>query len=321
MDETLANVIIILFVVVWATLIGRRIWLKKTKSRSENDVPEDGRPLIKPAPEKQQKSRTQNSSDLLNTWGRISLSVSSEDGTVLEKDTAFIVFTHEDAEAGLSAIGYAESDLIGKDASKQIKDEPFTVFRFADGYRTFNFTPLSEKEIASFNLPAEPPWLKFYGRQGNAGRPWRDDPSLVGKFHPGFPDHIEALFFFPEHGNVEKMWVGLDNIDYKVEGYSGKLLNEPHTPSSLSKSSRVTIRATPGHETPIYISKITRKNLKKWQGKCQACGFDLIMVSVADFVTKTFPDIPSNGILEMFTMRCALCNETMNIQKKKSRKK
>ena len=44
------------------------------------------------------------------------------------------------------------------------------------------------------------------------------------------------------------------------------------------------------------------------------------MVSVADFVRKTSPSIPSSGKLEMFTMRCALCNETMSIQKKKSQK-
>lgn len=202
--------------------------------------------------------------DLLNVWGRISL----EDGT------PFVVFSHEDKKAGLSAIGYAESDLLAKKTTNRIKKLPFTIFRFTDGYKTFNFHPLSEKEIVSFNLPAKPSWLKFYGRQGNAGRPWRNDPSLVGKFHPGYPDHIEALFFFPEHGTIEKMWVGLDNIDYKVEGYSGKLLNKPHTPSSLSRGSRVTIRVTTGHETPIYISKTTRKNLKGWQGKCQSCGFD-----------------------------------------------
>ena len=160
MDETIANVIAFLFVIVWAALIGRRIWLKKTKSRSENEVQEDGRPLIEPAREKQKKYRPQNSNDLLNGWGRIS----SEDGTSSEDDTAFIVFTYEDAEAGLSAIGYAESERIAKNAAKQIKDQPFTVFRFTDGYRAFNFTALSEKEIASFSLPPEPPWLKFYGR-------------------------------------------------------------------------------------------------------------------------------------------------------------
>jgi hypothetical protein len=321
MDETTANVIAFLFVLVWAILIGRRIWLKKTKSRLENDVPKDVRQLIEPAREIQQKYRTPNPSDLLNVWGRISLRVSLEDGTTLEDSTTFIVFTHEDKKAGLSAIGYAESELLAKDAAKRIKDQPFTIFRFTDGYRTFNFTPLSEKEIASFNLPAKPPWLKLYGRQGNAGRPWRDDPSLVGKFHPGYPDHIEALFLFPEHGKVEKMWVGLVDIDYKVEGYIGKLLNKPHTPSSLSKGSRVTIRVTPGDETPIYISKTIRKNLKGWRGACQACGFDLVMIPVADFVRKTFGGFPSNSEWEMFTMRWALCNETMGVQKKKSRKK
>ena len=52
MDETIANVIAFLFVIVWAALIGRGIWLKKTKSRSENEVQEGGRPLIEPAREK-----------------------------------------------------------------------------------------------------------------------------------------------------------------------------------------------------------------------------------------------------------------------------
>ncbi len=77
MDETTANVIAFLFVLVWAILIGRRIWLKKTKSRLENDVPKDVRQLIEPAREIQQKYRTPNPSDLLNVWGRISLQVIS----------------------------------------------------------------------------------------------------------------------------------------------------------------------------------------------------------------------------------------------------
>ena len=247
-------------------------------------------------------------SDLLNVWGR----VSAPDGTT------FIVFTHEDAEAGLSAIGYPVSDQLTKVEARKITDQPITIFRFSDGYKTFNFSPLSQEEIAFFNLPAEPEWLKFYGPQGNPGRAWRDDPALVGKFHPGYPDDIEALFFFPEHGNIEKMWVGLVDIDEEVGGYIGKLLNTPNTPSSLTEGSRVTIRTSPGEESPIYISETTRKNLQEWQGTCQACGFDLIMVSVADFVRKTFPSIPANGELEMFTMRCALCHETMGVQKRKS---
>jgi hypothetical protein len=182
-------------------------------------------------------------------------------------------------------------------------------------FLTGNFTPLSQKEIASFNLPAEPDWLKLYGPQGNVGRPWRDDPSLVGKFHSGYPNDIEALFFFPEHNRIEKIWVKLVDIDDKVGGYIGKLLNTPNTPSSLTKGSRVTIRVSPGEETPIYISKTIRKNLKGWRGACQACGFDLVMIPVADFVRKTFGGFPSNSEWEMFTMRCALCNETMGVQK------
>lgn len=304
MDETVARIILILF---GALLIGRWIWHKKAKSKLQKDVPEDEHPLIEPVREIQKKDRTQNPNDLLNVWGRVSL----PDGTT------FIVFTHEDQQAGLSAMGYPVSDQLTKEEARRITDQPTTIFRFSDGYKTLNFSPLSQEEIAFFNLPAEPEWLKFYGPQGKSGRPWRDDQSLVGKFHPGYPDHIEALFYFPEHGNIEKMWVGLVDIDHEVDGYIGELLNEPHTPSPLSKYSRVTIRVTPGHETPIYISETIRKNLKEWQGTCQACGFDLIMVSVADFVKKTFPNFPSNGELEAFTMRCALCDETMNVQKNK----
>ena len=60
MNETVANVILFLFVVVWAILIGRWVWNKKAKSRLEKEVPRDVRQLIEPAREIQQKYWTSN---------------------------------------------------------------------------------------------------------------------------------------------------------------------------------------------------------------------------------------------------------------------
>lgn len=66
MNEMIANVIAFLFVTVWAILIGRRIWLKKAKSRLENDVPRDVRQLAEPAREIQQKYWTPNPDEKRN---------------------------------------------------------------------------------------------------------------------------------------------------------------------------------------------------------------------------------------------------------------
>jgi hypothetical protein len=199
--------------------------------------------------------------EFLNVWGCIVL-----------KGKPCLVFTYEDPGAALSGRGDFVTDPITVEQAKRVVERPILIVRFPLGFHSYQFRPLSQDEITSLNLPAKPPWLKYYGPQGNIGHPWRNDPSLIGKFHPGYPNDIQAMFYFPKHGKTEAMWVRLQAVDREINGYIGTLLNQPYTPSTLSKGMRVTIRVTTGVDYPVYISEITRRNLREWKAACSVWG-------------------------------------------------
>lgn len=142
--------------------------------------------------------------------------------------------------------------------------------------------------------------------------PWRSDPALAGRFHPQAPDDLEALFFFVEARQVEKMWVRLDAVDDEIGGYSGNLLSTPYARGAgVAAGSRVAIRCTPGAGDPVWVSDATRANLRAWRSPCEACGFDLLFEPVEVIASRQFPSAPPDWAPLAFTTRCPLCGGTM----------
>lgn len=172
-------------------------------------------------------------------------------------------------------------------------------------------TALSAADVARLGLPAEPEWMQFF-KPG----PWTSDPRLAGKFHPEYPDDLQASFFFPSTGNVEQMWVRLERAEPALEAYAGKLLNTAHADASIAAGTTVLIRPAPGASIPVWLSPAVQENLRDWTAKCSACGFDLVVEPVSALLARQFANAPPGATFEALTTRCAMCRNTQMVTRR-----
>lgn len=232
-------------------------------------------------------------------------------GLVRPQDQYVLVFSYTDPQAGPSAKGamLAAETPTPEEAALAMSRPNITV-RVGPGLAV---VPLSAHEIARLALPAEPEWMSFFR---GAPTPWTSDPFFKSRFHPEFPNDLQAHFFIITAKKVEQMWVRLDGPTPMASTYSGVLLNTAHSDPSLAQGMRVKIRGAPGAKAPLWLSPAMEANLQSWDAKCTACGFDLVLEPVADVVARSFANAPPGTVFEAFTTRCAMCNQTMQVQKK-----
>ena len=63
----------------------------------------------------------------------------------------------------------------------------------------------------------------------------------------------------------------------------------------------------------LWVPPAAAANFASWSTVCEACGFDLLFIPVAELATMTFPQMPPGAIVERFTTRCLMCKGTMHI--------
>lgn len=229
---------------------------------------------------------------------------------VLGADT-FLLYAYTDRSAGPSAKGtkLAGSQPTHDDARRAV-ERPDATLRLAG----MNPTPLSSEWIAYLQLPAEPGWMLHVGDSG--GTPWRRDPQLQGAFHPQFADDLEATFVLLAHKTLEKMWVRLDAAAPSI-GYRGALLNSSHVEPTLAAGTRVMIRPSRSHPPALWVPEgPAADNLRTHTAVCEACGFDLVFIPIAELQKMQFPDLPPGMELEQMTTRCLMCRSTMHVARR-----
>lgn len=222
-------------------------------------------------------------------------------------DERFLAFAYIDAMAGPSAKGVQVDGAVTPEQIEQLARFPGSTFRMPMG----QVLPLTEEEVAQLGLPGEPEWMQHY-RQPET--PWAKDPRLTQAFHASYPNDLQAMFFMPMTGTVESMWVSLQSEDAAVGGYSGRLLNDAQSDTSLRSGTTVTVRPTQGVHQPVWVSDVVRSNYSKYRGACTECGFDLLLTPVETIIEQTFPDVPDGARLEQFTTRCAMCQGTQSLK-------
>lgn len=222
-----------------------------------------------------------------------------------------LAFTYVDARGELSARGGKLPPDFTPDALHAAVELPGASFRGLPG--AWIAVPLDDDERARLQLPAVPSWMKQLAPPP-ASQPWRTDPALAGKFHPSYPDDLEALFFFHTHQRVERMWVRITDVAADLGGYLAQLLNTPHTPVGLQAGAQVVIRAAPGAASPVWLSDAARDNLARYQALCHDCGFDLLLVPADEIARAQFPGAPEGAVIMQFTTRCAMCRGTMTVE-------
>ena len=145
---------------------------------------------------------------------------------------------------------------------------------------------------------------------------WHRDPRLTGRFHPDYPNDVEALFLDRTLGAIEKLWVSLIDLDLTTGHYVGVLLGEPTKTKRVCQGTRVMLRMTAGAREPIFIGDIEGDNLRNFRAACSGCGSDVLFDPAVQAATKQFGGLPTATTMDAFTTHCALCDGEMLVMRR-----
>lgn len=229
--------------------------------------------------------------------------------------SSFVGFVYFDAHAGLSARG-------GPLGSKFV-EQPSMTLRLPLAAAEL----LADDEVAAWKLPARPPWLTPEGVQASA--PWRNDPALVGQFHPSFINDVQIIVHDGEPRRTGKKpelcWVRVGGVEqgprrrflhsaaastHAFDGtvYLATLLNQPHLLTSVKQGDALCFYADVSANSPLLVSTAYLAERAAWRvqpcDRCGLCeGFD-----PPSLMAKTrFPDTPAGVEMLTFTALCAVC--------------
>ncbi len=151
-------------------------------------------------------------------------------------------------------------------------------------------------------------------------KPWRSDPVLAGRFHPEYPDDLQAIVHnggprFTDKP-AELIWVTV--IGKHGKAYRGKILNQPHGLESVKQGDEILFLAVAAAEHPFQVSDKYLTERDDWVIKpCSKCGFAELFDAPSDLVKKVFPNVGKNPNEEMeaFTSFCPMCGGVQVVHK------
>lgn len=146
---------------------------------------------------------------------------------------------------------------------------------------------------------------------------WRNDPALTGRFHPDAPDDCQVVV----HAGgprltataPELVWVRV--VSKRGDAYRAKLLNQPTQIPGLSAGDEILFLASSGSPYPVMATEAYLAERKGWVIQpCDKCGLSELFDAPSDLMRATFPNLPADAAMEMFTAFCPLCGGVQGVE-------
>lgn len=152
--------------------------------------------------------------------------------------------------------------------------------------------------------------------------PWRQDPLLVGRFHPKHLDDLQVVVHDggPRMSAIppELMWVRLHEValafgpDWRT--YRGVLLNQPQRLPNLNVGAELLVLPVRGSPHPIRTSMHYLVERAEYDViPCNKCGFSELFDPPSTLIAKIFPNIPEGSRMERFTTFCPICGGAQEV--------
>jgi len=168
--------------------------------------------------------------------------------------------------------------------------------------------------------------------------PWREDPSLAGRFHPQCPDDIQVLVHDGEPRRTrrapEACWARVSAVHGTLQAaiapkdaklpfdesvvrwaprtvYRASLLNQPHQLQSVKSGDEILFVHAPGIPHPLRVLPAYLEERPRWAfAPCDRCGADQSLDPPTVMARTRFPDAPAGSVPVAFTAFCP-CGGTM----------
>ena len=146
--------------------------------------------------------------------------------------------------------------------------------------------------------------------------PWTKHPRLQGRFHPQYPDDVQVVIHDGgprlTHLAPEVVWVRIG--DGEGDLFTGTVLNQPITLTTVSSGSSIRFKVPASGELPLMVTEKYLLERSDWIiHACDRCGLTELFDAPSDLIRIVFPSGPEQ--LEMFTAICGWCGGVQLVQR------
>ncbi len=139
--------------------------------------------------------------------------------------------------------------------------------------------------------------------------PWRVNPKLKDKFHPEYPDDIEAIVhegFRVSDSKPEQMWIRVQEFDGSI--FKAILLNQPFQLKNLKQGDKCLFILEPKLGVLVRVTTEYLNDIKMWEiTPCDKCSNSTLFDPPSRIMHAAFPGLPEGATTEGFTTFCPFC--------------
>lgn len=150
-------------------------------------------------------------------------------------------------------------------------------------------------------------------------KPWRNDPRLLGRFHPEYPDDVQVIVH--DGGpritdrRPEGVWVRVMGCDGEV--FRGQVLNQPNQLEKVKEGDIIMFIVPKSGLYPILVREQYLKERENWIiHPCNKCGLSELFDPPSELIKIVFPSVygREDMLMEKFTAFCGACGGVLVVE-------
>ena len=135
-------------------------------------------------------------------------------------------------------------------------------------------------------------------------------PFLKGRGQANHPNDIKVLIHDGGPKITEKCpelaWVTITGLEDRW--VLGRIITEPKNLNSVFKGAQIKLVAFSTEYPPVLVTDKYIAESAKWEiTPCDSCGFTDLFDAPSDLIKASYPNIPEDTIVEIFTSFCGVC--------------
>ena len=150
--------------------------------------------------------------------------------------------------------------------------------------------------------------------------PWRNDPRLLGRFHPEYPDDVQVIVHDGGPRTTDRrpeiVWVRVIGCDGEV--FRGQVLNRPDQLEMVKQGDFIKFIVPESGAYPILVREQYLKERENWIiYPCNKCGLTELFEPPSELIKIVFPNIPEGpeGSIVSFTAFCGACGGILVVER------
>lgn len=146
---------------------------------------------------------------------------------------------------------------------------------------------------------------------------WGTDPALAPYIDPARPDELQATFVYPHRGGTREQ-LPVRFIQNEGDVYRAVVLRASQVEPGVHEGLEIFVRPSSSYPPLVWLPPAARDNLRGWDARCSACGFDLAFTPALEIARAAVPHLQPGQEPPQLLTACPACAGPMTLTRRVS---